>query len=84
MTLSPSAVESFAEALLVWYGQSARSFLWRQEKPNPYYVWLSEMMLQQTTTQTVTPYFEAFTKRWRSFQHLSQASLSDVLQLKLT
>ncbi|MGB1229988.1 MAG: A/G-specific adenine glycosylase [Holosporaceae bacterium] len=83
MRLSPSAIEpgsSFAEALLVWYKQSARSFLWRQETPNPYHVWLSEMMLQQTTTQTVTPYFEAFTKRWGSFQHLSQASLSDVLQ----
>ncbi len=70
---------TFSISLLSWYQKHARTFLWRTEHPDPYHVWLSEMMLQQTTTQTVTPYFRSFVESWPSFEALSKASLSDVL-----
>lgn len=58
--------------LLDWYDRHARSLIWRAgpearaggERPDPYRVWLSEVMLQQTTTAHAAPYFEAFTQRW--------------------
>ena len=58
-----SATPHPAELLLDWYDAHARSLPWRakpDEKPEPYYVWLSEIMLQQTTVTTVKPYFERF------------------------
>jgi A/G-specific adenine glycosylase len=57
-----------AEALLGWYDAYARTLPWRVlpggPKPDPYRVWLSEIMLQQTTVAAVIPYFERFTARW--------------------
>ena len=62
-----------AEDLLEWYDRHARDLPWRigpraraaGARPDPYRVWLSEIMLQQTTVPAVKPYFEAFTARWR-------------------
>jgi A/G-specific adenine glycosylase len=73
-----------AKALLRWYDRYRRVLPWRAlpgEKPDPYRVWLSEVMLQQTTVKAVAPYFARFTARWPSVRALAQAPLDDVLKL---
>ncbi|MGL5784347.1 MAG: A/G-specific adenine glycosylase [Alphaproteobacteria bacterium] len=70
------------QELLVWYGQHARHLPWRArpgETPNPYHVWLSEMMLQQTQVVTVIPYFTIFVERWPTLDSLAKASLEEVM-----
>ncbi|USO02769.1 MAG: A/G-specific adenine glycosylase [Alphaproteobacteria bacterium] len=64
--------------LLTWYDKNKRAFPWRSDKPNPYHVWLSEIMLQQTTTVTVVPYFLRFVDKYPTLQALKKASLEDV------
>ena len=68
--------------LLQWYDVHGRDLPWRVKggQGEPYRVWLSEVMLQQTTVVTVKPYFEAFTDRWPTVQDLAAAGLDDVLQ----
>ena len=71
-----------AVRLLDWYDRERRELPWRFApgvKANPYQVWLSEIMLQQTTVKAVIPYFNAFTKRWPTVTKLAAASLDDVL-----
>lgn len=71
------------EALLAWYDSHRRRLPWRAEAgetPDPYRVWLSEIMLQQTTVAAVGPYFEAFVRRWPTVEELAEASLEEVLQ----
>ena len=68
--------------LLIWYDHSRRHLPWRAApgvSPDPYHIWLSEVMLQQTTVQAVIPYFQAFLKRWPTVQDLAVAPLDDVL-----
>jgi A/G-specific adenine glycosylase len=69
----------FSEKLLTWYDRSQRRLPWRIQKKNPYYTWLSEIMLQQTTVVTVIPYFNRFTQNWPTIQNLAAASLDEVL-----
>ena len=72
----------FSDRLLDWYDQNRRDLPWRAgpgETADPYHVWLSEIMLQQTTVATVKGYFEAFTARWPTVSDLAAASLDDVL-----
>lgn len=72
----------FPQKILKWYDLNARELPWRSktgEKSDPYKVWLSEIMLQQTTVQTVGPYFEKFTANWPTVKHLALAPLDDVL-----
>jgi A/G-specific adenine glycosylase len=64
------------EALLCWYAVDKRRLPWRAEtgeRPDPYKVWLSEVMLQQTTVAAVKPYFERFTTRWPTVEALAAA-----------
>src|ERR1700685_955862 len=71
-----------AASLLAWYDRHRRSLPWRArpgERPDPYRVWLSEIMLQQTTVVTVGPYFERFIARWPDVVALAGAALDDVL-----
>lgn len=71
-----------SRALLTWYDRHRRQMPWRalpDAKANPYHVWLSEIMLQQTTVATVKPYFEKFITRWPAIEDLAQASEDDVL-----
>jgi len=72
-----------ASRLLSWYDRNARSLPWRSPPggplADPYHVWLSEVMLQQTTVQAVAPYFLAFLKRWPTVRDLAAAPLDDVL-----
>jgi A/G-specific adenine glycosylase len=70
------------EALLAWYDRHRRDLPWRAPpgvRPDPYRVWLSEIMLQQTTVVTVAPYFDRFVARWPSVSALAAASLDEVL-----
>lgn len=70
--------------LLAWYDRHRRRLPWRAlpgERSDPYRVWLSEIMLQQTTVKAVGPYFEKFTARWPEVASLAEASLDDVLRL---
>jgi len=69
-------------SLLRWYDRHARTMPWRTrsgEKPDPYHVWLSEIMLQQTTVATVGPYFLWFIEKWPTVEVLADAALDDVL-----
>jgi A/G-specific adenine glycosylase len=73
---------SAAEELLAWYDRYARRLPWRAvapQRPDPYAVWLSEVMLQQTTVAAVGPYFQAFLQRWPTVRDLAAAPLDDVL-----
>ena len=68
--------------MLRWYDGHRRRLPWRAEPGAdciPYHVWLSEIMLQQTTVATVGPYFEAFIQRWPTVEELASAPLDDVL-----
>lgn len=94
MTLSGAAArrkksQDNAEAdrpaqLLAWYDRHRRQLPWRApagRTSDPYRVWLSEIMLQQTTVKAVGPYFEKFTSRWPTVAALGAASLDDVLRM---
>jgi A/G-specific adenine glycosylase len=70
--------------LLVWYDRHRRKLPWRPlpgVSADPYRVWLSEIMLQQTGVKWVAPYFEKFLARWPSVNDLGRASLDDVLRM---
>ena len=69
--------------LLAWYDRHRRIMPWRTrrgETSDPYRVWLSEIMLQQTTVKTVAPYYARFVARWPTVNALARASLDDVLR----
>ncbi len=72
-----------ADLLLAWYDANARLLPWRAPPgtppPDPYRVWLSEVMLQQTQVAAVIPYFEKFTTRWPDFASLAAADDADVM-----
>jgi A/G-specific adenine glycosylase len=70
--------------LLEWYDRHRRWLPWRPlpgERAEPYAVWLSEIMLQQTGVKTVAPYFLKFMARWPDVDALGRASLDDVLRM---
>ena len=82
MYASPTE-DALAPRLLAWYDRRRRALPWRAPpgiEPDPYRVWLSEIMLQQTTVAAVEPYFRDFVGRWPTVGALAQASLDDVLQ----
>lgn len=70
----------FQQRLLAWFDQHGRKNLPWQQDINPYRVWLSETMLQQTQVATVIPYFLAFIDRFPNLEALAQAPIDDVLQ----
>ncbi|MGV6819081.1 MAG: A/G-specific adenine glycosylase [Parvularcula sp.] len=79
----------FSSQLLDWYDEHARALPWRispgqrraGQKADPYRVWLSEVMLQQTTVATVRPRFQEFLSRWPTVQALAAAPLEEVLSV---
>jgi A/G-specific adenine glycosylase len=81
-------VSPIASDLLAWYAANARTLPWRappggalpDDADWPYRVWLSEIMLQQTTVATVRGYFETFTTRWPTVAALAAAPDADVMQ----
>lgn len=67
--------------LLKWYDREQRELPWRAlpgKMPNPYHVWLSEIMLQQTVVKTVIPYFKTFIHLWPTLEDLANAELEDI------
>lgn len=78
---APRKPQSIAAPLLEWYDRQGRDLPWRTKgaPAEPYRVWLSEVMLQQTTVVTVKPYFEAFLLRWPTVEALAAAPDKEVL-----
>lgn len=75
---------TLTEKLLDWYEKNGRDLPWRVKggaHPDPYRVWVSEIMLQQTTVKTVRPYFERFMARFPDISALAAAPVDDVLLL---
>jgi A/G-specific adenine glycosylase len=80
--IRPDVARDVAPLLLGWYDARRRELPWRAapgEPVDPYRVWLSEVMLQQTTVKAVIPYFNGFLERWPDVSTLASASLDDVL-----
>ena len=78
----PSTTSPQAREILTWYDRHRRDLPWRAapgEVGEPYAIWLSEVMLQQTTVVTVGPYYRAFLERWPTVKDLAAADLDDVL-----
>ncbi|ALE16917.1 A /G-specific adenine glycosylase [Altererythrobacter epoxidivorans] len=80
MTASDNTI---SDTLLHWYDEHARDLPWRarpgEPAPDPYRVWLSEVMLQQTTVAAVKPYFEKFTSTWPTVDALAAAEEAEVM-----
>ncbi|MDR5694656.1 MAG: A/G-specific adenine glycosylase [Armatimonadota bacterium] len=71
---------SLTQVLLSWYSQNGRQLPWRKTK-DPYAIWISEIMLQQTRAEVVIPYYERFLQAFPTVQALAQAPLDTVLRL---
>jgi A/G-specific adenine glycosylase len=76
----PSEVAGFQRALRAWFRRNARDLPWRSD-PNPYWVWLSEIMLQQTRVEQGLPYFQRFIKALPNVEALAAAPEEAVLKL---
>src|SRR5512137_1137433 len=76
---SPPSSGAVASLLLVWVRTDRRDLPWRRRR-DPYAVWISEVMLQQTQVATVVPYFERWMARFPDFATLAAAPLDDVLK----
>ena len=76
----PFASSEVSRRLLAWYGREGRDLPWRHTR-DPYRIWLSEIMLQQTTVAAVIPYYERFLHRFPTVAALAAASLDDVITL---
>src|SRR5215217_2396456 len=82
-SLSAAALAELREALLAWYRANRRELPWRAgegEAADPYRVWLSEVMLQQTRVETVVRYYERWLERFPTLAALADAPLDDVLK----
>ena len=69
----------FVQELLTWFRANQRDLPWRRTK-NPYHIWVSEIMLQQTRVDTVMPYFNRFVERFPTIEALAEAPEADVLK----
>lgn len=71
----------FSDELLAWYDANAANLPWRNFQTDPYRVWLSEIMLQQTQVETVIPYYMRFLDQYPDIHALANAPIDDVLKL---
>ncbi len=78
LDLAPVDVRSIRRAVLAHYDRTPRDLLWRRET-DPYRIWVSEVMLQQTRVETVLPYYRRWMERFPDALTLAEASLDDVL-----
>lgn len=78
--MNKQSLQKFPDALLAWYDANKRLLPFRLH-PDPYHIWVSEIMLQQTRMETVLPYFERFIQAVPSIEAL--ANISDDRLLKL-
>ncbi len=77
---SPISQKSLAESLLAWWDANRQNYPWRRTK-DPYAIWVSEIMLQQTQVTTVIPYFERWLQKFPDVQTLAAAPLANVLKM---
>ncbi|MHA6260284.1 A/G-specific adenine glycosylase [Sporosarcina sp. CAU 1771] len=70
----------FRDALISWYKEEKRDLPWRKTS-NPYYIWISEVMLQQTRVDTVVPYYERFISKYPTMETLADAEENDLLKM---
>ena len=73
-------VTEIAPPLLEWYGKNARDLPWRQNH-DPYRVWVSEILLQQTRVEAVKPYYQRFLQRLPTIAHLAQVPEEELMKL---
>jgi A/G-specific adenine glycosylase len=78
-TLTAPYLKQFRGNLLKWFHREKRALPWR-ERRDPYRIWISEIMLQQTRVAAVIPYYERFMKRFPTVQVLAGAQIESVLQ----
>ncbi|MBW4649844.1 MAG: A/G-specific adenine glycosylase [Kastovskya adunca ATA6-11-RM4] len=79
MSFSVPTIEEMRRSLLQWYVQVARDLPWRRDR-NPYQIWVSEIMLQQTQVKTVIPYYQRWLDQFPTLTHLATADLQQVLK----
>lgn len=79
MSMKQKEIQSLREALINWYLVNQRELPWRQVS-DPYPIWVSEVMLQQTQVATVLPYYHEFLKRFPNLPKLARANLQEVLK----
>ena len=72
-------MSAFSGDLVRWYRQHARDLPWRQTR-DPYRIWVSEIMLQQTQVDTVIPFYHRFFERFPTMRDLAEAPTDDVLK----
>lgn len=73
--------DNWSSLLLDWFDAHGRDLPWRDESPrDPYKVWVSEIMLQQTKVETVRPYYDSWMERFPNIKSLAAASQDDVLR----
>ena len=72
--------EEFRQSLLSWYHEEKRDLPWRRTS-NPYYIWVSEVMLQQTRVDTVIPYYERFIEKYPTMDILAEAEENELLKM---
>ena len=77
--MEPTRLKNIHTPLLTWYDQNHRNLPWR-ETSDPYAVWVSEVMLQQTQVKTVVPYYGRFLTRFPTIQDLAASDLQAVLK----
>jgi A/G-specific adenine glycosylase len=80
LILTTSKKENIQTRLLRWFEKNGRNLLWRRTS-DPYAIWVSEIMLQQTQVGTVTSYYQRFLKSFPTVHHLAKANLSKVLKV---
>ncbi len=78
--MNKKEIKQFQGKLTTWYDAHQRSLPWR-ETSDPYHIWVSEVMLQQTQVDTVIPYFNRFVEQFQDIKHLADADLQDVLKM---
>jgi len=79
MDMKNKEIQLLRQALNEWYEANHRDLPWRSTK-NPYHIWVSEVMLQQTQVNTVIPYYQKFLQRFPDIKHLARADLQAVLK----
>ncbi len=80
MKITKNKKERIHHCLLIWYDQHARELPWRENR-NPYRVWVSEIMLQQTQVVTVVPYFQRFMEKFPDVAKLASSQLEEVYKI---
>jgi A/G-specific adenine glycosylase len=80
MNMNKKEIKTLQQALIDWYLANHRDLPWRKTK-DPYRIWVSEVMLQQTQVNTVLPYYQKFLRRFPDIKHLARRDLQEVLKI---